>query len=114
MSSTLALPFSLPLTMTAGSTAVEGGAHALRYLVQAILVGFLLVFGVNLQTPYPMWIIRMYDIPIVRFLSYLSLYVVLSWDVTSGILFALSLMFIHIDMMVLGQAVAVDKNMAPL
>lgn len=114
MSSTLALPFSLPLTMTAGSTAVEGGAHVLRYLVQAVLVGFLLVFGVNLQTPYPMWIIHMYDIPIVRFLSYLSLYVVLSWDVTSGILFALSLMFIHIDMMVLGQAVAVDKNMAPL
>jgi len=74
-----------------------------KLLMRILLSGFLLYYGVQIRVMYPDWVLRLYDMPLVRFVCYLLIYFLLCWDTVVGVLFSLCLLFIHLDMMIFGE-----------
>ena len=72
-----------------------------RGLLLGVVAGFLLFYSVRTDVPYPKWIIRAYDEPIVRILLFTMIFILAHWDQTLAVLFTLVLMFLHTDLAVL-------------
>lgn len=69
--------------------------------VQVVLGSFILLiiieYGLDLQKPYPRWVIEMYDEPIARFISCVVIYILACWSPILALLVALMIVFLHLD-----------------
>lgn len=72
----------------------------LNGVVLGLLGGLLLFYSVRTEVPYPDWIIRGYDEPIVRILMFLAVFGLLQYDVSIGVMSALLVIFLHADVSV--------------
>ena len=60
---------------------------------------FLIVseYGIDMKKIYPIWVIRIYEEPFARFISYVLIYILACYDHIIALLFALIVLFAHID-----------------
>lgn len=77
------------------------GIHVLYVLPQIILCSILILiiieYGLDLKKPYPQWAIEIFDEPLVRFVSYVSIYTLTCWSPMLSILTAITIVFLHLD-----------------
>ena len=77
------------------------GVPMLYILPQIILcsIMFLIItdYGLDFKKPYPKWAIESFDEPLVRFVSYVSIYTLTCWSPILSILTAILVVFLHLD-----------------
>ena len=74
-----------------------------RGLVLGLLGGILLFYSVRTEIPYPSWVVRGYEEPIVRMLLFVGVFALTLWDLSAAVLAVLVIMFLHTDLTMLGQ-----------
>lgn len=71
--------------------------QTLQIIVASFILLIVIDYGLNLQKPYPQWIIEMFDEPIVRFTFYVAIYTLACWSPLLSVLLALMVVFLHLD-----------------
>lgn len=76
----------------------QHGRTQLIELAIIMLLSFVIAdYGIDFKKPYPQLIIAYFDEPLVRFMSYILVYLVASWSNNVSVLFAICVLFLHID-----------------
>lgn len=72
-------------------------AKMIETTIVAILSFIIADYGIDFKKPYPLFTIAYFDEPLVRFMSYVFIYLVASSSFNISVLLAISVMFLHID-----------------
>lgn len=70
---------------------------ACNSMISILLFCVLVAYGLDMRVPYPQYVIDAFDKPVVRILSYISLYLMAYYNPIISILMFMCLMFLHID-----------------
>ena len=62
-----------------------------------ILLLILIAFGLDMKVPYPPHILRNFDQPLVRLMTYIALYLVAYYNPVVSILAFMCVIFLHVD-----------------
>jgi hypothetical protein len=75
---------------------IEKNTVAFTLLVATLLVT-ITHYGIDMHKPYPLWVMDMFAEPLVRFISYVCVYLVACYNPFIAVLLAVILVFLHID-----------------
>jgi hypothetical protein len=79
--------------------------HNLVFIIVAsVLVLVIADYGIDMHKLYPMWVMEMFEEPIVRFMLYVAIYLLACFNPVLSILLALVVIFLHIDYINLAKA----------
>lgn len=65
-----------------------------NYIIYIFIIVFLIYFN---KRPYPRWIINQIKEPLIRFLLYLSVYLLSLYDYTGALLLLIAVTTLHLD-----------------
>jgi hypothetical protein len=72
-------------------------AKIIETTIIAILSFIIADYGIDFKKPYPLLTIAYFDEPLVRFMSYVFIYLVAAMSNSVSVLLAISILFLHID-----------------
>ena len=81
---------------------MEDSNEVVRGLALGVIAGFLLFFSVRTEVPYPAWLVKAYEEPIVRILMFSVVFGLAMWDTSAAVLATLVVVFLHVDLTMLG------------
>jgi len=69
----------------------------INIILSLLLLIVIIAFGLDMKVPYPPHVVRNFDQPLVRLLTYVALYMIAYYNPVVSILAFMCVIFLHID-----------------